>query len=523
SDPGFQGIGIDAADRIAAALKGANLGQVVDYRPEGGGQAFTESVGRRAVRETGAGTLVTGVIAQRGDRVEVLANVVRGSDLGTVWTLGPEQGSVEDPTQALDAIRERVLGAVGWYISSHGAGFLMSSPGIYQPPSNLESFRLAEKARELFRGNRYAEALPLFREAFARDTTWLIIVGWIGVSHHNLGRWEEADSVNAFLEARRERLSPGEALGLDLLRSRRRSPEEAVRATRALFATDPGWAYNAMLSLVEARRPVEALEYYALRDTTTVFGREWRPWDNVASRAYHMLGRFEEELALARAARASEPRNSGHWAREVSALAALGRVDEIGRVITESHGLETQGAPVRLMDVAAGELSLHGWAEEARAYAERAVAGVEQWPEGLRATTTARDIQTHNLRILGRHQEVVRIYDEQSRAAGEAGLGWRILGMRDRILLGDTSGALALVDSARTQPFTVFGETWSNKGAPLYYGAHILSLLGRGDEAVALLREAMNNGQRLGADEPLQWYWAPIKDHPGFQELVRVR
>jgi TolB-like protein len=93
SDPGFQGIGIDAADRIAAALKGANLGRVVDYRPEGGGQAFTERVGRRAVRETGAGTLVTGVIAQRGDRVELQASVVRASDLGTVWTLGPEQGS----------------------------------------------------------------------------------------------------------------------------------------------------------------------------------------------------------------------------------------------------------------------------------------------------------------------------------------------------------------------------------------------------------------------------------------------
>jgi hypothetical protein len=40
---------------------------------------------------------------------------------------------------------------------------------------------------------------------------------------------------------------------------------------------------------------------------------------------------------------------------------------------------------------------------------------------------------------------------------------------------------------------------------------------------VALLREAMNNGWRLGADEPLQWYWVPIKDHPGFQELVRIR
>jgi tRNA A-37 threonylcarbamoyl transferase component Bud32/tetratricopeptide (TPR) repeat protein/TolB-like protein len=472
SDPGFQGIGVDAADRIAAALKGANLGRVVDYRPEAGGQAFTESVGRRAVRETGAGTLVTGVIAQRGDGIEVQASVVRGSDLGTVWTLGPEQGSAADPTPALDAIRERVLGAVGWYLSSHGA-IGTSSPGIYQPPSNLESFRLAEKARELFLANRYAEAIPLFREAFARDTTWLGIVGWLGVTYHNLGRWQEHDSVLAFWEARRERLNAGEALSLDFQRSWQGSPEQKVRATLALFATDPVWAYNAMLSLVEARRPVEALEYYALRDTATVFGREWRAWDNVAARAYHMMGRFEEELALARAARASEPRNYGHWAREVSALAALGRVDEIERVTTESHGLETQGAPVRLMDVAAAEFSLHGWTEEARAYAERAVAGVEQWPEALRATIIARNIQTHTLRILGRHQEVVRIYDEQSRATGEAGLGWRILGMRDRILTGDTVGALALVDSARTQPLTVFGETWNVKGAPLYHGAHI--------------------------------------------------
>ena len=523
SDPGLAHLGVQAADRIAAAIKGANLGRVVDYRPEGGGQAFTERVGRRAVRETGAGTLVTGVVAQRGDRLEVQASVVRASDLGTVWTLGPEQASASDPTPALDAIRERVLGAVGWYLSSYRLGFF-TNPGAYQPPPNLESHRLTQKASELFLANRYAEALPLYQEAFARDTTWLGIVLWIGVSHHNLGRWEEADSVHAFLEARRERLSPGVALGLDMQRSWRRSPEEEVRATQALFATGPEWAYNAMLSLVEARRPVEALDYFAFRDTTTIHGREWRPWDNVASRAYHMMGRFEEELALVRAARAGEPRNYGHWAREVSALAALGRIDEIERVITESHGLETQGAPVRLMDVAAAELSLHGWTEEARAYAERAVVGVEQWPEALRATTIARNIQTHTLRILGRHQDVVRIYDEQSRALGEAGLGWRILGMRDRILMGDTAGALALVDSARTQPLTAFeGSGWDLKGAPLYHGAHIFSLLGRGDEAVALLREALNNGWRLGADEPLQWYWAPIKDHPGFQELVRIR
>jgi tRNA A-37 threonylcarbamoyl transferase component Bud32/tetratricopeptide (TPR) repeat protein/TolB-like protein len=519
SDPGFQGIGVDAADRIAAALKGANLGRVVDYRPEAGGQAFTESVGRRAVRETGAGTLVTGVIAQRGDRVEVQASVVRGSDLGNVWTLGPEQGSAADPTPALDAIRERVLGAVGWWL-----GWTWTNPGIFQPPPSLEVFRLSGKALELFLTGQNAEALPLFRDAFARDTTWLHPLSWLWLTNLNLGLWQERDSVLAFWEARRERLFPGDALRLDQYRATQGSPEEEVRATLAVFAAESMLAYDAMRALTLARRPMRALEYYVLRDTATVVGREWRAWDNVAAQAYHMLGRFEEELALARAAKTREPRNYGHWAREVSALAALGRTDEIERVITESHGLETQGAPVHLMDVAAVELSLHGWTERARVYAERAVAGVEQWPEALRATTTARNIQTHTLRILGRHQEVVRIYDEQSRAMGEAGLGSRILGMRDQILMGDTVGALALVDSARTQPLTALaGAGWTRKGQPLYYGAHILSLLGRGDEAVAMLREALNNGQRLGPDEPLQWYWAPIKDHPGFQELVRIR
>jgi hypothetical protein len=286
------------------------------------------------------------------------------------------------------------------------------------------------------------------------------------------------------------------------------SPEEEVRATLAFFAAEPLFVYDAMAALVRARRPVVALEYYALRDTTLAAHREWQPWDDMAAQAYHMLGRFEEELALAQAGKGREPRYYLHWEREVRALGALGRVPEIEELITESHGLEIQGAPVRLMSAAAQELSLHGWPEEARAYAERAATGVEQWPDPLRSTPSARELRMNVLRILGRHDEVVRILGEESRRAGTAGLHYRILAMRDRILMGDTAGALAVVDSARTEPLGAFaGSGWIVKGAPLYHGAHILSLLGRGHEAVAMLREAMNNGCRLEADEPLQWYW----------------
>lgn len=86
------------------------------------------------------------------------------------------------------------------------------------------------------------------------------------------------------------------------------------------------------------------------------------------------------------------------------------------------------------------------------------------------------------------------------------------------------TGALALVDSARTLPMSSYaGSAWGVKGTPRYYAAHILSLLGRKDEAVALLRDALNNGWRIFGDEELQWYWAPIKDYPPFVELVKIR
>jgi hypothetical protein len=59
----------------------------------------------------------------------------------------------------------------------------------------------------------------------------------------------------------------------------------------------------------------------------------------------------------------------------------------------------------------------------------------------------------------------------------------------------------------------------------MYHGAQVLALLGNREEAVALLRQALNNGAVFpdGGDEPLEWYWAPIRDFTPFQELMRIR
>ncbi|HSW27916.1 MAG TPA: serine/threonine-protein kinase [Longimicrobiales bacterium] len=520
-DAALASLGIQAADRITAAIEGASLGGVVKYRPEGGGKPFTERLGRRVLRETGAATLVVGTIAQRGDQVEVQAQVVRGSDLQTLWTLGPEYGSASNPTQALDAIQKRVLGAVGWYVSP--ATEHLQNPGGYQPPPSLDVLRLALRANELWRREQRVAAVPLLQEACLRDSTWLPGPLWLARYYSEIIRPQARDSVLPWLEARRERLYPLDALTLNWVQGYVGSPESRYRAALALYEADAGWAFEASQAALNDRRPEEALRYYALRDTATAFGAEWQAWDNVAGQAYHMRGRFEEELALARAAKAREPTAIQHWGREVSALAALGRADEIERIVNESYRLETRGAPEQLSNSAALELSRHGFAEPARTFAQRAVAGVNQWPDSAREASGGRNILRASLKVLGDYEAVWQSYDDDSRRRGAQGLGLRILGARYRILMGDTTGVLALVDSARTLSLAAFVGTWTIHGQPRYYGAQLLSLLGRQAEAVAMLRDALNGGWRLVPDEPLYWYWAPIKDYPPFQELMKLK
>ena len=50
-----------------------------------------------------------------------------------------------------------------------------------------------------------------------------------------------------------------------------------------------------------------------------------------------------------------------------------------------------------------------------------------------------------------------------------------------------------------------------------------LAALGRKDDALALWREALNNGYRMGADTGLGKIWAPHKDYPPFQELMKLK
>jgi hypothetical protein len=81
---------------------------------------------------------------------------------------------------------------------------------------------------------------------------------------------------------------------------------------------------------------------------------------------------------------------------------------------------------------------------------------------------------------------------------------------------------MAMVDSARTQP-EVRGIGIGHRAGLLYRAASILSLLGRKEEAVTTLRECLLVGGIFEPDEPLYWFWAPLRDYPPFQELMKLK
>lgn len=524
SDPALQSMGIDAAERIAGAIQQAAIGEVVPYRSEDKSAIFTAKRGRAVVQETGAGTLVVGTITQRGAEIELEARVVRAGDLKTIWTLGPVRGASSGSTVAIDTLIQRVLGAAGYYVSPGMAG--LRNPSAWRPPPSLAVLRAYVQAEELFRRGEYTKALPFMLEAAALDTTWLYASLFLRDVYANIGQPDKRAAMEAYLVGRRARLTTGEALYLDEMLAELGSPEQQFRASTARFEADSVFTYGVMWSAASARRPKDALRFYALRDTTTAWGRDWQPWFSIAANAYHLLGQYDEELALIRDAKARAPRKLAHWRREVRALAVLKRFPEVDRLAVESHVLENPAATAILLADAANEASSHGTNDRARDYARQALAALQQWPDSLRPTVLFRNNTRALLRILGDRKAVLALYDQEAKERGAGGVGYRVLAARDRILAGDTTGALALVDSVRKLPQSAFAATWENSGAKYYYGSQVLALLGRKEEAVAMLRDALNNGFRLGTntiDEPLQWCWVTIKDYPPFMELMKLR
>jgi predicted Zn-dependent protease len=204
---------------------------------------------------------------------------------------------------------------------------------------------------------------------------------------------------------------------------------------------------------------------------------------------------------------------------EARALAALGRIEEVKKVVDESLlsrstiGAWTAG---RVMLAAARELRLRGYQEAYKDMAGRAVEWYRERLAGKEAAEQQRFELAAALYIAEQWEEadslIEKLRSEKPDDIDYLGYAGALAARR-----GDREGALEISEELKRidRPFTF--------GAQTYWRARIAALLGMKEEAVELLRQSFSQGKEYDVFLIQEADFEPLRDYAPFKELMKPK
>ncbi len=458
-------------------------------------------------RNTGAGIVVSGNYYRSGDTLLFQASVIDVGSERIVRAVGPVVSSVRTPVAALNELGSRVLSAIASAVDVRATQDLTSSE---IPP--FDAYRDYVDAWDAFWHGDNARAQALFLRSAHRDSAFISASLGAAMVASNTNDCPLVDSLTHTLDHRQPReLRHLDRLTLQIASARCRGRnDEMLRLTLERADLEPGDAgaqMSAAAAALWANRPKRALE--VLRRVNPATDLAWNTdtlhvtyWSGVAE-ALHMLGDHRGELAAADRLSPSAPLDRV-WLRG-SALAALSRPSDALALIDSSLSLPVETAnnlglapyadgrpeytmtPGWVANWISRELAFHGDTVAARAAAMRAVAWYRSRPADERSTWEERLVATWSLEMAGAYPEAERI------ARGLVGGDTTNVDFRGELAgLAVERGETALADSLDRwlAAQSVARVSWSAS----VYRARVAALRGRGDDAVARVRDAMDEG-----------------------------
>ena len=282
-------------------------------------------------RAAGAGTLLAGTVYRAGDSVRIVATITDVNAGRVTTSLDPVTASAADPLAGLELLRRRVAGALAQRVDP---GF--DPDRLQGAPPSFEAYRTlldARQTRPLGKGRsaRLTSAAALYRRAEAIDTGYAQPVLEEVSVQSNLRDFARVDTLLSWLERRRARLTPYEAVSLDSrIAIRRRDYPAAVEAARRLTALAPKSA-SAQMTLASSLRALnrahEADSVLSRVDTGRA-GLGSGFWMLRAAVA-RQLGDHRRELEYMDTVLRLAPDDGNNVGWRVRALASLGRTDEV--------------------------------------------------------------------------------------------------------------------------------------------------------------------------------------------------
>jgi tetratricopeptide (TPR) repeat protein/TolB-like protein len=424
------------------------------------------SAAQVAAEATGARTVVAGSYYRRGDSLEFQTQVIDASTDRLVRAMIPVTGPISHPGGVLDSLRGRAVATVAAALDRR----LFPSTAVSRLPT-LEAYRT------------------------------------------NLGEWSAADSNAQLLIPFRSQFSPYQRATLDWqlagLRGDRAAALDAARARGVL--ADLG------VEAFRFNRPYEAIE--ALRPVTDwpEFGFNYFKWTTLME-AYHVVDDYQQELTEARRARELYPDRMLMLSNEVRALAALGRIDEVDRLVGESLRLPIEGGITtgHVMGIVAGELRAHGYRAASRRVTARHLDWFDSRPAYEKESIPYRVGLAQTLYSAERWDEARSLFEE---LAAELPRDVNVQGYLGTLAarLGDREEAL------RTSDQLVGMAGPHDFGRDIYWQACIAAQLGELERAMVLLRESYARGRvfslRLHLDTDLE----PLHGYPPYEEFIEPK
>jgi tetratricopeptide (TPR) repeat protein len=272
------------------------------------------------------------------------------------------------------------------------------------------------------------------------------------------------------------------------------------------------------LEALGVNRPAEVVATYSKLQSSPADHRVISVWRlSILTEALHLLGRHEEEVAATREDRELYADQLALRAYEVRGLAALGRVEEVRRVIDDS--LELQ--PGRwnagdVMRVAAKELRAHGRATEGREFARKALEWGRSRPQREAETAENRWLVAEMLYFLGQWDEAKELYSGLAQEKNHE------LYARGRL------GTIAFRNGNNGEADRIYGEL-VGLDRPFLFGEHLMSaaciaaVRGDTEHAVELIQEALAHGYPWDIWIHRDPDFESLREYEPFQELLRPK
>jgi tetratricopeptide (TPR) repeat protein len=517
-DPRLDPVGRMAADWIAQGLQQTGLVAVAPSPPDESTLGTKESKKRLGdiARETGAGTVVSGVYYLQGNLLRLQAQVTDERKGKLLAALDPVTGLVEDPTKPIELLRQKVMGTLAFVFDPKFKAVMGTGS---QPPS-YEAYLQYMEGIELFGKLKFKEAIGPLTRAAALDSAFQLPLIWIGGAHINLGEYREAEAVIQKLSKHRDELSPYNRNWLDLLKAWLSGDNHAAyRKCSQMTSLSPSeLTFNiAGSNAMTINHPREALDFLKKCDPQKESMKGWTPFWKVLTQSYHMLGDHNQELKEARRGRKLYPELFSTLWNEIRALAALGRIEEVNKKIDESLTLPPERGwnPGEVMSLAGNQLRCHGYREASLQVLDRAI----QWYQGRPPEEAKSEGQRYSLGYAlytaERLQEARALFEEllEEAPGNEEYLGY--VGTSAARIGDREKGAKVSEQLAGLKTPYLFGGNTFWRGC-------IASISGDKESAMNLLRDALAQGvgyPRLYDDMDLE----NLRDYPPFRELIKPK